>query len=253
MFNKILELLDKSHPIDVDKIFEIIEQNPEDTQALINSLNQSFGREGLIFVDNLLKLADKDYLGNRTILYHGSPEIIDKFKLTKGKRSGFLGSTHEVDNLGIFLTDSKRLANYFGENRSNYKAYRVYTVGVELGKILDMSKSTNIPMSARKIAVGLIEDYDGQRYPTSRIPRSYQWWLLDKPEFVEELKKYFDTIKYQEEFNILKEAGDTKAYTYFVFDPDRIRIAKKGIIKANAPDIFANREYLRELAEREKI
>jgi len=249
---KLCEELNDSIPnIDVLELFNKIQVYPNN--ADLSKLGATLSRDELLYLEQLLKKVDVDRAAqNRSsgklLLFHGTPHKIDKFMLTRGQRSGFMGSTHEVDNLGIFLTDSRRLAHYFGDNRGNFKGYTVYPVWANVGRVLDFSKWTSVPLSARKIAKELLEEYDGYQHSINSTPRDLQWWLLDQPEFIEELIKYFDTIKYKEEPSILREAGDTKAFTYFVFDPSRLEIAKSMAIKATPEDLNANIDYLKSLA-----
>ena len=154
----------------------------------------------------------------RTILYHGTPDDIDSFQLTKGTRN-IGGANREVDNLGVFLTDNKKLADFFGNDRAEgkYKSMsNTYTVFVDLGRVLD---SQNIPPNLKKIANLELYNYHGKRQNIS--PTNF-WWLLDNPEFINEVKKSYDTIVFDEQKKILKLANFNSGRTYFILDPNRI-------------------------------
>ena len=156
----------------------------------------------------------------RTILYHGSPDVIDTFKLTKGTRNSGFGN-REVDNLGVFLTDNKKLADFFGDDRSvgqnkSKSTLSTYTVFVDLGRVLD---SQNLPPNLKKIGNILLHNYHGKR---QTISSTNFWWLLDNPEFVNELRKSYDTVIFDEKKSVMKLAKLDSGKTYFIIDPSRI-------------------------------
>jgi len=172
---------------------------------------------------------------NFILLYHGTPHEINDFKLTKGKRSGFLGSEHEVDNLGIFMTDSLSMAHFFGSSRSSHpKDYRVYKAFVYLGKCLDANQT--IPVKVRKFGLDLVNKYEGTNKKT--LAQSDIWWLLDRKSFVEGLKKEgYDSVKFKETKEVRKAGGDGN--TYCIFDPKNIKIISSKNNKINnLEDLF---------------
>jgi len=160
-------------------------------------------------------------------LYHGTPHEVadliqkDGFRLTKGQRSlGFLGATYSVDNQGIFLTDSKPLAHYFGANRADGSAnYRLLTCYVDATHILDAASP---PRDIVRLGLDLLAR-DGQKY--TRIPIHRWWWLLDRPEFVDALKaRGYTGVRFKEDTATRRAAGTMDGHTYFVFDPASIII-----------------------------
>jgi hypothetical protein len=161
-----------------------------------------------------------------TPLYHGTPRHLaaeikaSGFALTKGQRGGFLGSIRTVQNQGVFLTDSKELANYFGSNRAesgaNYDVLRCY---VDTSKVLDYARS---PVSVRKLGLRLVQEEYGTS--TTSLIQAHWWWLLDQPEFVDHLKALGATgIKFPETIEIRKLANAKAAWTYMIFDPSMIK------------------------------
>jgi hypothetical protein len=184
----------------------------------------SYGKEELeilnSFTDFIAKPQNNHNRKNREILYHGSPDEIEKFKHTKGRRGGFLGAIKEVDNLGVFLTDDKRLANFYGNNRANYNQnFKIYTLFVDLGRILHYDQ---LPKNLIKIANNELKVYYGKRI---KISKKYFWWLLDNPNFINEVRKNYDSILYYEEYETIKLSGSS-GKGYFILDPDRIEIYK---------------------------
>lgn len=130
----------------------------------------------------------------------------------------------EIDNLGIFLTDNKRLAEFFGQNRAegikNTSRFELYTLLVDTGRILYMD---NLPSQQKRLANELLYNYHGSRQRLS--PQNY-WWLLDKPEFIDSIRKKYDTVVFNEKPKIMKMAGVNYGKTFFVMNPDRIEIYK---------------------------
>ncbi len=130
----------------------------------INSNNfKEFSKKAILYpinekeiVENFLSFVldphNNHNRNGRTILYHGSPHKIEKFKLTKGARSGGIFGYREVENLGVFLTDEKKIAKFFGDNRVDMgttKSYsEIYTVFVHLGNILHFE---NLPPDIKKL------------------------------------------------------------------------------------------------------
>lgn len=162
-----------------------------------------------------------------TELYHGAPhEIIakirqDGFRITKGRRGGFLGSIDIVDNLGIFLTDSKRLANFFGANRASSSAnYEVIPVYVDVSGVLDSNRA---PVSIRRVGLKLLQDWYGKSYQS--ITHADWWWLLDRAPFVDAIKALgYTGVRFREDITVRREAKDLKGSTYFIFDPSMIKL-----------------------------
>lgn len=154
----------------------------------------------------------------RTILYHGSPDKIEKFKLTKGVRSGGIFGYREVENLGVFLTDEKKIAKFFGNNRADRGYSEIYTVFVDLGNVLDFEK---LPPDIKKLGNYLLRRWQGKRYD---ISRDNFWLLLDMPDFVNEVKKKYDTIIFKEAKKTFKAINVSSGYTYFIIDPKNIEI-----------------------------
>ncbi len=154
----------------------------------------------------------------RTILYHGTPDDIDNFEFTKGTRN-IGGGNKEVDNLGVFLTDNKKLADFFGNDRAEGKytsRYNTYIVYVDLGRVLDYQ---TLPPNLKKIANLELHNYHGKRQNIS--PTNF-WWLLDNPEFINEVKKNYDTIVFDEQKKVFKLAKLNSGRTYFILDPSKI-------------------------------
>lgn len=158
-------------------------------------------------------------------LYHGTPrkhaEEIKRsgFKLTKGERSGFLGATKIVDNQGIFLSDSRRVAHFYGSNRADGSS-EVLTVYVDpSSKILDIDQK--IPPAINRLGVDILKQWDGKT--RRKIPILEWWWLLDRPEFSQFIKKQgYDGVRFREDLHIRRMAGSGN--TYIIFDPDKIKI-----------------------------
>lgn len=165
--------------------------------------------------------------GEATVLYHGSPEAKieqEGLKILKGQRSGFLGATISVQNQGIFMTDSKRMAQYFATNRADHPAdARVYEAYVKIGKLLDLSDPTKIPPTLRKVGLSLMEKYEGKT--KTKLAIRDIWKLLDQAEFVKAIKEAgYNTVRFKEEGHIKKGSGDAGASTYLVFDPNDILV-----------------------------
>lgn len=159
------------------------------------------------------------------ILYHGTPkhkEIEDEgLKLTKGLREfGFLGGvTYHVQNLGIYLSDSKNTAGVFGRNRSEYhnKPYKVIEYVADIHNILDFN--SKIPYKIHKLGSKLINDYEGGK--RNKIAGSSVFWCLDQKQFVDYIKSQgYDAVKFKEDPDAPK--GAKKSNTYFVMDIEKL-------------------------------
>jgi len=162
-------------------------------------------------------------------LYHGSPQ--DKiahqgFQVTMGQRSsGFMGASYSVQNQGVFMTDSKEMANYFGSNRSDGgRNYRVYTAYANLDHVFDTTKG--MPLEFRKVGLKLINDYYGKK--KTKLAESDIWWLLDRPEFVQLVKGAgYTAVKFKEDYAIRKQTSKA-AFSYLVFDPSHLVVKQPG-------------------------
>ena len=165
-------------------------------------------------------------------LYHGAPqkhaEDIRKngFKITKGQRSrGLQGLeyTVNVDNQGIFLTDSKQMAYFFGSNRSDYENdWKMFTCYVDETKIISTDK---IPLNIKRICLKLFNDYYGSNLKS--IPDRDWFWILDKPEIITMIKNLgYNGVKFKES-NSIKKLSGSDGHTYLIFDPDSIIIKEK--------------------------
>ena len=204
------------------KIIEDV-KNSDSFNTLFTKVSKYHENEKKIFIDFYTKFCggpENNYKRNgRTILYHGTPDDIDSFQLTKGTRSiGSLGN-REVDNLGVYLTDNKKLADFFGNNRAEgkYKSMsNTYTVFVDLGRVLDYQ---NLPPNLKKIANIELYNWFGSR---QKISPKNVWLLMDNPEFINEVKKSYDTIVFDEEKKVFKLANLNSGRTYFILDPNRI-------------------------------
>ncbi len=159
------------------------------------------------------------------LLYHGSPQ--DKiasqgFQVTMGQRNiGFMGAGYSVQNQGVFMTDSKEMAHFFGSNRSDGgRNYRVYTAYANLDHIFDATGV--MPLHFRKLGLKLIGNYYGKK--KSKLAESDIWWLLDRPEFVQLIKDAgYTAVRFKENYAIRKQTSKS-AFSYLVFDPVHLMI-----------------------------
>jgi hypothetical protein len=208
--------------------------NYDDFLTLIKSFSDIDKKYLQEYADKINNPTDKGIL-----LYHGTgkyKDILDNgFKITKGERSGFMGGINEVDNQGIFLTDNKTVAHFFGENRA-YRNYDVIHVYANLKNCLDFTDLKNIPLDIKKLGLFLINEYEGTNKKT--LARRDIWWLLDIKEFVDLLKnKGYDSVRFKEDYKI---KIPQESNTYLVFDTNNLTI-KKPIIK-NLQDFY---EYIK--------
>jgi hypothetical protein len=168
---------------------------------------------------NAANYAKKVGTNNPAVLYHGSPQdkiAKDGFQITMGQRSsGFMGATYSVQNQGIFMTDSKEMANYFGSNRSDGgRNFRVYTAYANLDHLFDVT--LGMPLQYRKLGLKLINDYYGKK--KTKLAESDIWWLLDRPDFVNLIKQGgYNAVKFKEDYSIRKQSSKA-AFSYLVFD-----------------------------------
>jgi hypothetical protein len=163
-------------------------------------------------------------------LYHGTPnniaDIIIKngFRLTQGRRGGFMGLTNHVDNQGIFLTDQKSLAHYFGSNRSDGHPgdYRLITCYTDISHVLRIDQA---PRPIIRFGLKMINDYNGTN--VRKIAQQQWWWLLDQKPFVDALKAAgYTGAKFQEAAPIRRASQSPDAHTFLIFDPTTIKIAE---------------------------
>ena len=195
---------------------------------------------------------------NPVLLHHGSPNAeIDEFKLTKGKRSlGFMGATYDIDNQGIFFSDSKSYAHFFGQNRSQAQDRyvsnpRIYDAYVNLDKVLDLTDHTKMPINLKKIGLQLLNKYEGTN--KKKLANMDIWWLLDKPLFIEQIKEAgFTGVIFKEAHSIKKEV--LKHYkvsgtgnTYLIFYPQLI------LIKNNKNDLIQDIDGLYKYFSKDNI
>lgn len=184
-------------------------------------------------INRYVKLVET--LNSNNVLYHGTTydiadEIIKNgFKLTKGKRSGFLGAEKEVENLGIFLSDNKALAYAYGKNRDKYDGRNttVLKVAVEYKNIIDMSDWKMIPLEIRKKCLSVLSNYEQKK--VTKPTQNDMFWFFDRLEIVEFIKsKGYDGIKFLESKKTKKELGvpNVSAFTYMIFDPQILRIVR---------------------------
>jgi len=169
--------------------------------------------------------------------YHGSTlPIIEKireggFKLTKGRRSGFLGSDVQVDNLAVFLSKSKAMARAYGQNRdaTGGRNSGVIEVKVKTSSTFNMNSwGTTTPLDIRKVALGLIYKEIGRKVRKPRQDDIY--WLVDQPEFIHILQAYgYDSASFMESPSTLRSLGLDKSegQTLAVFDPSDIFLSPK--------------------------
>lgn len=164
-----------------------------------------------------------------TKLYHGTPTniaqliVADGYKLTMGQRQGFMGAINKVMNKGIFLSDSKKLANYYGSNRSEYGiGHKVLECYVDTTHVLDCDAA---PLDVRKLGLNLLLKWDGIK--RSKIPVAEWWWLLDIDEFVALIKSHgYNGIRFKEDKAMRQKADDIMAHTIMIFDPSDIKELK---------------------------
>lgn len=233
--------------------------NVSSKQEMIDRYKQMSEQDRKNFWENIEEINKKNYakrLGtnNPILLYHGSPNSeIDEFQRTKGTRAlGFMGATYDVDNQGIFFSDSKSYAHFFGQNRSDgedryVRNPTIYSAYVNADRVFDLTNVTKLPINLKKIGLQLINQYEGTN--KKKLANFDVWWLLDQPFFIEKIKEMgFTGVKFKESYSIQKKVS--KSYnisgpgnTYLIFDPKLI------LIKNNKNDLINNidslYEYLR--------
>lgn len=217
-----------------EEILSLLDYPENEKQTKNNFLNLSKDKKQEVI--NKLENINKHRLKNE--MYHGTTNAIadeikkNGFKLTKGQRSGFMGSDKTVENLGIFLSDDSNLAKGYGVNRDKHdgRDTAVLTVIPNINKTLDMTKwDSTIPLSIRKLGLVLVSEEEGKNI--KKPAQSDMFWLADQKEFIDKIKtEGYDSIKFKESSATKKALGVAKsdANTYMVFDPDKIKI-KKGV------------------------
>ena len=161
----------------------------------------------------------KNFNNSGITLYHGTPKhkkIEDEgFKLTKGERSGFMGAIHYVDNLGIFLTDKRSVAHFFGDNRvsSSSPRYVIIECVANISNILDFT--VKIPYKFNKLGSQLLNNYYGGK--RTKVGKRDIFWCLDRKEFVNLIKQDgYDCVKFSE------DPTKGTANTYFIMDLNKL-------------------------------
>jgi hypothetical protein len=197
-------------------------------------------RDQLVKLNDILKSqraeVETKYAG-WTTLYHGTPpklyEIIKKdgFKLTQGKRTvGGMGATIIVDNQGIFLTDSPNIAAFFGSNRSDNGQYQVINTQVDTSRVMDSDKAD---LELRKLGLALVNKYNGT--VKTKLALKDWWWLVDKVEFINQIKSGGHTgVRFKEEASTRKAANAFDGHTYCIFDLSTIRIMGSGVVSTQS-------------------
>ncbi len=166
---------------------------------------------------------------NGVLLYHGTPsknamDIYNNgFKIGKGRRSGFMGSERIVDNKGIFLTNSKKMSNFFGNNRSERGDYVLIKVCAKIKNVLDITNPLKIDKNLRKVGLELVNAYNGGT--KTKLSGKDIWWLLDQSDFVDKIIELgYDSVKFKEDAGVVKMSGDPQSFTYLVFDPKQLNV-----------------------------
>lgn len=175
-------------------------------------------------------------------LWHGAPNKIADlihaggFQLTQGQRANpFMGGfNYPVQNLGIFLTDNKNHADYFGSNRADPEHdYRVLSCFVDVSNVVDISQIS-------KDVIRMGRDFLNSEYGTKprRQIKQEDWWeLFDNPQIIQELRAHYTGVRFPESKAIFRAAAARfnnpvpgPSYTYMIFDPSTIRVANRDTI-----------------------
>jgi len=191
----------------------------EDMVQRIRSLTPDQKKE---LLDYAREINDLSYGGQR--LYHGSPNRdLERFEIQKGRRTmGFMGAPYEVQNKGVFMSDSKPMAHFFGSNRADLpNNYRVYESFANTDNVLDASNPNRLPLNLRKLGLELIGAYEG---PKTKLAYRDLWWLLDQDRFIDAIKSMgFNGVKFRE--------GQDNSYgpsvssmTYLMFNPEDLKM-----------------------------
>lgn len=237
----------------------MINGNFSSKQEMLDIYKQMSTQDRKVFEEHIEEINKKNYaikLGtnNPALLYHGSPnDEINEFKPTKGKRSlGFMGAMYDVENQGIFFSDSKSYAHFFGQNRQDLKIKQptVYSAYVNIDKILDLTNHTKLPPNLKKIGLQLINKYEGTN--KKKLANFDVWWLLDQPLFVNQIKEMrFTGVKFKESHSIQKQVSKNynisgPGNTYLIFNPQSI------LIKNNKNDLIKDIDGLYEYLSKNK-
>lgn len=167
-------------------------------------------------------------------LWHGAPtKIADQieshgFRLGPGRRSlGFLGADYEVENLAVFLSDTKELARYFGSNRSEHPMdYQVMECSADVSKVV---AAEELPSPLNTLAHRLIQQDGASK--ASRISHDRMWWLMDQRPFVAGLKAAgYTGMSFPETREIRREAQSPDGRTWALLIPDAIRLRRRDTI-----------------------
>lgn len=239
-FSLLLESLDT-----IQELIGIV-KNQNDMKDKIERLNREDKQELLSAIKDINQKSRQRY-SNMLTLYHGTTNPIATkilsggFQLGKGKRSGFLGSEKVVNNLAIFLSDTKVLARAYGSNRDPHdgRDTRVLEVKANIKNPLDMSIwSGKIPRSIRDVALETLSEYEGRRI--TRPKQEDMFWMIDQPEIVEAIKEEgFDSVIFVESRATKKALGvnpKEHAATYAVFKPQDIHIVRDALV--NMEDLY---------------
>jgi hypothetical protein len=167
-------------------------------------------------------------------LYHGTTSDIARkikesgFRLTEGRRSGFLGAERRVKNQAIFLSDDKGFARAYGANRDPYGGAdtEVLEVRANIKNTLDMRKwGGHIPKDLRKLMLKKLSDYEGEE--VKRPKQEDMFWLLDQPEVIQMMKKLgYDSARISESRATRRALGIRSGSTMAVLDPKNLHIPK---------------------------
>ena len=190
--------------------------NYESFLELINNSSNIDKQELFSYINNY----NNTLLGIK--LYHGTSlqnaKLIEEhgFHLTKGLRTTIMGATEEINNLGFFLSDNINTANFFAENRSDYKYYKVLTCICNIHNTLDFNNK--IPNSINKLGTHILNKYDNSK--RTKITKNAIWFLLDNKDFVDLIKlENYDSVKFFE-----NPINKDLSHTYFILNPNLIKL-----------------------------
>lgn len=217
------------------KILRDLLNNPQTVNDIDNAIS-NMDKESKKKVLDIIRDVSKGE--SKYTLYHGTTnkiadDIIERgFRVTTGKRSGFMGSEREVQNLGIFLSDSEQLAHAYGANRDKYdgKDTTVLTVYPQISNMLDMRTwNSKIPLDIRKTSLEALSREEGKEI--KKPTKEDMYWLMDQPEIVNLIKQNgYDSVVFSESPQTKRELGvssSIKANTYLVFEPSKLKVKRK--------------------------
>lgn len=136
-----------------------------------------------------------------------------------------MGFINTVENQGVFLAEDPVLARYFGVDRAKGLSQEAEVIEcyVDTSKILDLT-SDQIPKEIKRIGLQLVNEENGSKSKSTRIPKREWWWLMDQPKFIEAVRLMgYTGTKFYETSGILKDSGSSGA-TYLIFDPSNVVI-----------------------------